>query len=123
MRKIRITAGNVTAEAELNDSMTSGKIWEELPLNGKANRWGKEIYFTIPVRVAQEEDARADVEPGEIGYWPVGRAFCIFWGPTPVSLTDKPKAASPVNVLGKIIGDPMVFDKVMDGDPISIKKA
>jgi len=92
MVKIVIEAGSVTMEAELNDSPTARQIEEALPIEGRANTWGDEIYFEIPVVAAQASDARAQVEVGELGYWPVGRAFCIFFGPTPVSTDDRPRA-------------------------------
>ena len=76
MNKITITAGNVSLTAELNDNSTARQIWDALPLEGRANTWGDEIYFDIPVAAPQEPDARADVEVGELGYWPVGHAFC-----------------------------------------------
>ena len=80
MRHIRITAANISLEAELNSSPTARQVWEALPIEGRANTWGDEIYFEIPVSAAQALDARADVAVGELGYWPVGRAFCIFFG-------------------------------------------
>ena len=85
MPTLRITAGPVTVTAELNDSPTARLLWEALPIDGKANRWGDEIYFSIPVDADEEPDARAAVEVGEIAFWPPGNAFCIFWGPTPAS--------------------------------------
>lgn len=122
MRRIRITAGTVTATAELNDSATAQAIWEALPITASANTWGDEIYFAIPVR-RDEEGARQVVSVGEIGYWPPGHAFCIFFGPTPVSRGNEIRAASPVNPIGRVIGDAAVFKKVNDGDPITLERA
>ena len=96
---------------------------EALPIEGSANTWGDEIYFEIPVSLESASDARADVEIGELGYWPTGRAFCIFFGPTPVSSGDKPRAASPVNVFGRISGDATRFRSVADGDTVRVDKA
>jgi hypothetical protein len=122
MKQISIHAGTITVEAELNDSSTAELIWENLPIDGQANTWGDEIYFEIPVVVEQESGARADVEVGELGYWPVGHAFCIFFGPTPVSRGDKPRAYSPVNILGKINGDARQFRVVHQGDPVRLER-
>ena len=119
---IIITAGSVTVEAELNDSPTARMIWEALPITGRANTWGNEIYFEIPVQVAQASDARADVEVGELGYWPVGSAFCIFFGPTPVSSGEKPRAASPVNVVGRVVGDATAFREANAGATVTLIK-
>ncbi|MCL6432245.1 MAG: hypothetical protein K6V36_15520, partial [Anaerolineae bacterium] len=119
MRRIRITAGTVAATAELNDSATAQAIWEALPITASASTWGDEIYFPIPVRRG-EEGARQVVSAGEIGYWPPGHAFCIFFGPTPASRGDEIRAASPVNPIGRVIGDARVFKKVSDGDPVTL---
>lgn len=120
--RITITAGSVTMEAELNESPTAQAIREALPITGKANTWGDEIYFEIPVRVEQEPDARQDVEVGELGYWPVGHAFCIFFGPTPVSAGPKPRAYSPVNVVGRVLGDATAFRQVGDGERVTLAR-
>ena len=123
MVKIVIEAGSVTMEAELNDSPTAQRIWEALPIEGTANIWGDEIYFEIPVIAAQASDARAQVEVGELGYWPVGHAFCIFFGPTPVSTDERPRAYSPVNILGSVSGDATQFRAVRNGAPVRLSRA
>lgn len=123
MAKIKITAGGVEALAELNDSPTAKAIADALPIQGIASTWGDEIYFSIPVRLGPEPGARADVEVGEIGYWPPGNAFCIFFGPTPASSDARPRAASPVNVFGRIIGDATAFRKVRAGAKVVIEAA
>jgi hypothetical protein len=120
--KIEIKAGGQSATAVLYDNETAEAIWDALPLIGQANRWGDEIYFEIPVTLARAADAREEVEPGELGYWPVGRAFCIFWGPTPASRGDEPRAYSPVNAFGRLEGDPAVFDAVAGGTQVRIEK-
>lgn len=120
--RITITAGPVTMQAELNDSPTAQAIWEALPIVGQASTWGDEIYFEIPVQAEQAPDARSDVEVGELGYWPVGSAFCIFFGPTPVSAAEKPRAASPVNVVGCIVGDATAFRGVNAGATVTLGK-
>ena len=91
-------------------------------MEGRANTWGDEIYFEVPLVMDQESDARAEVEVGELGYWPVGRAFCIFFGPTPVSTDERPRAYSPVNVIGRVQGDATLFKLVMDGDLVRIDR-
>ena len=113
-RAIRITAGSVSAEARLNGSKTAQTIWDALPIEAKGSTWGDEIYFDIGVPAAPEA-AREVVELGDLAYWPPGHPFCIFFGPTPASRGDECRAASPVNVVGKIQGDPGVFKKVRSG--------
>jgi len=110
-------------EADLNDSPTARLVWEALPIEGRANRWGEEIYFSILVKTGSEAGAQQDVEVGDLGYWPPGSAFCIFFGPTPVSSGSRPRAASPVNLLGKLTGDATRFRQVKDGDKVILERA
>jgi hypothetical protein len=122
-KKIRILVSDLKVEAELNDSKTAQLIWEALPIEGKANLWGEEIYFSIPVKTSQEKGARDVVSSGELGYWPPGHAFCIFFGPTPASRGDEIRAASAVNIIGKVLSDAKVFLKAKDGERIRLEKA
>jgi len=87
---------------------TCNAIWDNLPFDLNLARWGEELYGEIPVTI-DRENAQVDCEVGDIGYWPDGKGFCIFFGPTPVSKDDKPKAASPVNIFAKIEGDAKIF--------------
>ena len=121
MRRIRITAGDVTATATLDDSYTAEAIWDALPLEARANTWGDEIYFGIPVYL-EEENGREVVNLGDIGYWPPGHAFCIFFGRTPVSRGNEIRPASAVNVFGQVEGDPTVFTRVKDGTKIVLDR-
>jgi hypothetical protein len=119
---IRIEAGGIELEAELNDSPTARAILEALPLSASGNRWGEEIYFEIPVDVELAPDAAADVSVGDLGYWPPGKAFCIFFGPTPMSTGEEPRAASPVNPIGRIKGDAKILTNVSDGVEVRLEK-
>jgi hypothetical protein len=119
---IRIVAGEVAAAAELNDSETAQKIAAALPIEASVNTWGDEIYFSIPVSAAEEE-AKATVEMGDLGYWPPGSAFCIFFGPTPASQGDEIRPASPVNIIGRVEGDATVFKAVPSGAAVTIEAA
>jgi hypothetical protein len=122
-RKIKITAGTVTAEAVLNaDSSTADAIWNALPLTAAVNLWGDEIYFTIPVSLGLDRHAQETVAKGDLGYWPDGPAFCIFFGPTPISSTGVIKPASAVNVFGRIIGNPDVFRQVPSHASIRVEQ-
>lgn len=122
-RAIRIRAGGVEAEAELNESGTATALWEALPISARANTWGDEIYFAIPVK-RDEERAQETVHMGDLGYWPPGSAFCIFFGPTPASRSaDEIRPASPVNVLGRVSGDATRFKQVRSGEQVTIERA
>lgn len=122
MRKVKITANGITVSATLNKAETAERIWNALPITGTVNTWGDEIYFEIPVTMELEPDARAEVAVGELGYWPTGNAFCIFFGPTPMSADDKPRAASAVNIFGRIEGDTAVLKQIPAGAEIEIAK-
>ena len=121
-RTIRITAGNVTMDATLNETATASEIWDALPITARANIWGDEIYFAIPVH-RDEENAKATVGLGDLGYWPPGNAFCIFYGPTPMSRGDEIRPASPVNIVGKVVGDAKAFKQVSSGTKVTISEA
>ncbi len=122
-KKIKISTGELKVEAELNESKTAQQIWDALPIEGENNLWGEEIYFSIPVKTGAEPGAREVVSMGELGYWPPGHAFCIFFGRTPASRGDEIRAASPVNIIGKFLGDPKVFRKAKNGAKITLDKA
>lgn len=125
-RKIKVyteSTGEVFAELlEDKNPKTVEAIWKNLPIEARANTWGEEIYFSIPVYI-DLENSQEVVELGDLGYWPPGHAFCIFFGKTPASRGSEIRPASAVNVFGKIIGDPKIFRKVKNGDTIVIEKA
>jgi len=123
VNRIKITAGDVTTFAELNDSPTAQAIWDALPIKARTNTWGDEVYFAIPVKRGEEPGAREVVQMGELGYWSPGHAFCIFFGRTPASQGDEIRAASAVNIIGKVEGDARVFKKVKDGATITVSRA
>ena len=119
---IRITVGNVVLEAELNDTQTAGSVWDALPIEGNGNTWGNEIYSQIPVEV-ELEDPQEVVELGDLGYWPPGNAFYLFFGLTPTSQGDEIRPASEVTVIGKIKGDSTVLRSVSSGTLVILEVA
>jgi len=123
MKKIRIKVGDVIVEGELKETETAKRIWEALPISSTAERWGDEIYFSTGVSVELEEGASEVVELGDIAYWPPGKAICLFFGKTPVSRGDEIRAASPVNVFGKMIGDFKELRRCGDGDRVLVERA
>jgi len=123
VKHIKISAGDITVVAELGESLTARKIWEALPVDGTINRWGDEIYFAIPVKIGEGPDAQEDVLVGDLGYWPPGSAFCVFFGPTPASTDEHPRAASPVNVFGHIKGDAVIFRAVQSGSTVRVERS
>ncbi|MEE3142045.1 MAG: cyclophilin-like fold protein [Chloroflexota bacterium] len=101
---IVITAGSIRLEAELNDTFTAKAISNILPITAAANTWGDEIYFSMPITL-ELENGQEVVDLGDLGYWPPGGAFCIFYGLTPASQEDEIRPASAVTIIGKVHGD------------------
>jgi hypothetical protein len=99
---MNIVTGNLNITVQLNRTRTAEKLLDILPVISNVSRWGDEIYFSIPLR-ADIEDGVEEVEIGTVAFWPPGSALCIFFGPTPASHSDKPRAASPVTVIGRIV--------------------
>ena len=120
-RKIIIEFNNLSFEGLLNDSNTSNLIWDSLPINSSVSTWGDEIYFSIPVH-EEEEDAKEVVELGDLGFWPPGNAFCIFFGLTPASSQGEIRPASPVNIIGSINGVLDALKQVNPGESVKISR-
>jgi hypothetical protein len=124
-KKIRIVSESVaeiTAELdEERNPKTCTAIWEALPFEAKASIWGDEIYFSIPVKLG-EENAQETVKAGDLGYWPPGKGFCIFFGPTPISRGEEIRPADPVNIFGRVLGDPKVFRNIKGGERIRVER-
>ncbi len=122
-RVLQISVGQLVITATLNDSATSDQLWDALPITGRANIWGDEIYFSIPVDADEAVDALETVDMGSVAYWPPGNALCLFWGPTPMSAPGEIRPASAVNVMGVIDGDPTVLVQVSDGVEVLVERA
>jgi hypothetical protein len=108
-RKIVIDVNGQQLAAELNDSQTATLFAETLPATISLSRWGDEYYGSCGISVPEADEAREILEIGEVAYWPPGQALCLFFGPTPASTDDRPRAASAVNPIGKITGDATVL--------------
>jgi hypothetical protein len=122
MHEIRIATEKIEMLATLNESDTAERIWDALPIESAVNTWGQEIYFSVPVQCDLSLEARDRMEIGEVAYWPTGSAFCIFFGRTPASKGDEPRAASPVNPIGRCEGDIKVFRQIREGNAIRIER-
>lgn len=123
-RRLRIATGELTITAILDDSPVADALWAALPIQGRVQTWGDEIYFSIPIDAPPHPaSARATVDLGAVGFWPPGNALCLFYGRTPMSRGDEIRPASPVNVLGRMEGDPTILRKAVDGRSIVIEAA
>ena len=121
-RQIKMTIGSVVLEAELLDTPTAKAIWSSLPFTSKANTWGEEVYFSTPVHVKREADARDVVQPGELAFWVEGDSIAIGFGRTPVSRGDEIRLAARTNIWGKAKGDVKQLKTVKAGAPIKVEK-
>lgn len=119
---IKIICGKYEFTAELNDSKTAKAVIEGLPIKGSANRWGDEIYFYVDIE-SKEEGKKPFVSVGDVAYWPEGPALCIFFGKTPASIDERPKPASPVNIIGRITSNLQDLKCVRERDPVSVLKS
>ena len=122
MKKVVIEVGEMTFTAQLNHSHTAKAVWKVLPLEREVNCWGDEIYFDIPVDEKLDSQAKEEVAMGTIAYWPTGKTLCIFFGRTPVSIGNRPRAYSPVNIVGAIKEDSRKLRTVQSGAVIRIKR-
>jgi hypothetical protein len=122
MKIITTSAGALNAELTDENTTTADAVWEKLPIEGKANVWGEEIYFAIPVTL-EAETTKQLVDIGDIAYWPPGKAICFFFGPTPASWDREIRPASPVNVFAKIENNAKLFKLVRPGEKIRVEKA
>lgn len=119
-RRIKLTVGAVEVYGELHETETADLIWNALPIESHISTWGDEIYFPIPLHMELEDSAQEVVELGDMGYWPPGNAFCIFFGTTPNSRGDEIRPASPVNVFGKVIGDTKMLKTLKQGVSVRV---
>ena len=122
-KDITINVGGTVIEAELGDGPTAQKVWDALPIEARGNTWGDEIYFSIPVQAGEEPGAVPEVDEGDLAYWPPGPAFCIFFGPTPASAGDEPRAASAVSRFGRITGDATLLRSTPSSVKVRVEKA
>lgn len=124
MKKVLISIEHLRLAGVLNDSLTAQRIWDALPFKGSTSLWGREIFFPIPVSSRKEKDFSSEtVERGDLAFWPKGKCFCIFFGPTPVSSDGEIRPASAVNVVGYLQGDYNRLKDVDENSPVLIEKA
>ncbi len=114
-RRIKIQVGDVEVTALLNGCATADLVWDALPISSTGSTWGDEIYFRTDL-TADEQDSEAVVDMGAVAFWPPGQAICLFYGLTPMSTGDEIRPASPVNVIGRIEGDPAVLKSASGSD-------
>lgn len=122
MKTIKMTIGTVTLNVNLRDTPTAAAIWDAAPFTSQASTWGDEVYFSTPVSLNREADARAVVQPGEIAFWPDGDSIAIGFGPTPISQGDECRLASPCNIWADAVEDVKTLADVPAGASISVER-
>jgi len=122
-RKLKMIIGSVKLEAELFDTPTADAIYAKLPFTSTASTWGDEVYFSTPVHVRKEADAKDVVEAGELAFWVEGDSIAIGFGPTPVSRGKEIRLVTRTNIWGKALGPVTPLRQVKDGYPIKVEKA
>ena len=118
--RIKISWSKGAANAALEDTPTARALVAALPLKAKAQTWGEEVYFDIPVTAKLESGAKQVVPPGTVCFWTEGSSLALPWGRTPVSEGDESRLVTRCNVLGIIDGDPKQFASVRSGDTIAV---
>ncbi len=121
MEVIEVKVGAVTLEIQLNNSETAAQLFSKLPIRSRAKRWGDEVYFSTPVDMDIAQDAKEFVEVGDVAFWPPDNALCLFFGPTPCSSNGQPKAASAVNMVGKLLGEVSLLKAVTDNAQVEVR--
>ena len=123
--KLVFSKFNETVSIELDDSQspkTVKAILESLPIEVNINKWGQELYTDRTSIAAQKENAKSEVSLLDVAFWPPGNALCLFYGSTPISKAGKIVPASPVNIVGRIISQDNIIDKVKDTTRVLIKQ-
>ncbi|MBI2301852.1 MAG: hypothetical protein HYU66_23355 [Armatimonadetes bacterium] len=124
-KHLRLTLGSLSVTVVLNDSATASAVAAAAPFEAVAHRWGAEIYFGLAVTGDETEASAATVELGEVGFWPPGQALCLFFGPTPLSVGDEIRPASPVTRVGRLEGGAAVWSalsEVVEGTPVTAER-
>lgn len=123
MTDLRITVDDIELDASWtgDNPNTRQAIEDALPVEGDASKWGDELYFRTPID-APEENGQVEVPVGGVAYWPQGNALCLFWGPTPASVDETPRAASAVNLVAQI-DDPSPLEAMTGGAHVRVDAA
>lgn len=119
-KTIRIAWPGGSVTTALRNTPTSAKLVAALPCTAHAHTWGEEVYFTLPVEAALEQNARQVVEPGTVCFWVEGASLALPYGATPIAQKGESRLVTKCNLLGKIDGDPRALAEIRDGDTVNV---
>jgi uncharacterized protein len=122
MAKIELVIGTIVITVDCLDTPTAQAITEVLPFDSIAEIWGEEVYFSTPVHVEKEANAKDIIEKGEIAFWVEGSCIAIGYGPTPISQGKEIRLAAKTNIWGHSQDNLSLLKSVQSGDPISLKR-
>ena len=121
-KRIKISIGGITVEAELKPTRTAVGIYNALPIESTLNQWGEEFYCNIPGVKDHRETATTNVKVGDVAFWGLGGMLGVFFGRTPMSIGDDPVPADRVNVVGRLVDDPQVLRQVVSATVMKVEK-
>lgn len=122
MRRVKMTIGGVEIRAELFETPTADAIYDGSPFDSSAQTWGEEVYFSTPLSLTREADARPIVEAGELAFWVEGDSIAIGFGPTPISRGDEIRLAAPTNIWGRALDDVTKLADVRPGAAVRVER-
>jgi hypothetical protein len=114
---------NLDFVAELDNSPAASNIVKLLPLESVVAKWGDEIFFNIKNVQTISGDRTRQVNVGDVGFCPEGSCLCVFLGPTPASVLEKPVPENPVVVIGRVITPRDKLKSIMAGEKIKVSLA
>lgn len=121
-KRIKISMGGISIEAELKPTRTANGIYDSLPVEAAVNQWGEEYYCNIPGVKDHRETATTNVKVGDVAFWGLGSMLAVFFGRTPMSIGEDPVPADRVNVIGRVIGDPLVLRQAAGATMMKVEK-
>ena len=120
--QIQIHVADVTLTATLRDTPTAQTILAALPIESRAQTWGEEVYFSVPVTAELEPDARDVVTAGELAFWVEGSCIAIGFGPTPISQGNEIRLAARTNIWADTHDDVRELLPVQAGDVVRVEQ-
>ena len=79
-KRIKISIGGITVQAELKPTRTANGLYDALPVEAAVNQWGEEFYCNIPGVKDHRETATTNVKVGDVAVLGTRQHVgCLFW--------------------------------------------